>query len=258
MKSSFIAILSAKGGVGKTTTTINLACALHILGRDVVIVDGDYKKPNIALQLGMTNVDKTLHHTLQAEEEITEVVYAHPSGVKVIPGSLVHEEILGEHHKTFPDILLPLKGKVELALIDSSPGFTEELDNVLIAADKAILVSTPDLTSITDTLRTKRLCQERGVEILGVIITHTTNATYEISLSDIELLFDEKVIAEIPFDENIKFAQHEKYPVVYINPRAKASIAYKKLAASLTGQPYEVEKNSWKDIFPDLLKRIGL
>jgi septum site-determining protein MinD len=253
----FLAILSAKGGVGKTTTAVNLACALSSFGRDVILVDGNYTKPNVGLQLGITNAATTIHHLLKANGDIKEAIYLHPSGIKVIPGSIIHEEIQGHYHRKLVDVLESLRGKTEIVIIDSSPGFSKEIEEVIMCADKAILVTTPDLSSITDTFRTKKLCVERGVEILGVVVTHTRNAKHELSLTDIHTNFQSDIIGSIPYDENIKFAQKAKYPVVFANLRSPASLAYKKLAANMIGEEYESNLAAKESMVTYILRRLG-
>ena len=257
MKTTFISVLSSKGGVGKTTTCINLAAALHTFGRDVVVVDGNYTKPNVGLQLGITDVKKTLHDSLKGKEDVLGVVYSHPSGVRIVPGSIIYEEIMGDHHRKFSEILDPLRGKTETVFIDSGPGVSAETKEILAVSDATILVTTPDLSSVTDTLRTKRLCKEFGVEVLGVVLTHASKQPHSLRVSEVELIFDSPVIGVIPEDENIKFASASKYPVVYVNPRATSSIAYKKLAANMVGEEYSPEEETEQSTFQYIMKRLG-
>lgn len=254
---TYIAIASAKGGVGKTTTAVNLACALGQFGREAVLVDGNYLKPNVGLQLGITNLKKHLHHSLKGEGNIFESVYLHPSGVKVIPGSIVYEEIEETHAHTLQDIMLQLKDRVEIVILDSPSGFGKELENVIASSDKAILVTTSELTSITDTLKTKRYCEEKGCEVMGVVVTHISDKEYEADARSIQTIFDKPVIAEIPFDESIKEAVSKKHPVVYANLTSPATIAYKKLAAALIGEKYEPDVNK-ANIFEYVLQKLGL
>lgn len=252
---SFIGIISAKGGVGKTTTAINLSAALNGFGRGVVLVDGNYTKPNIGLMLGITKVHSTLHHTLRGEEHISNSVYVHPCGLQVIPGSIIYEDLHKNSIHKLEDVLLKLKGKTEVVIIDCGPGISSETMDVMDIADSVILVTTPDLSSVTDTLRTKRLCKDRGIRILGIVVTHHKEAEYNIQLSDIESVIEEPVIGNIPYDEAIKISQHKKYPVLFTDETCPSSIAYKKIAANLIGETYEPEiKESVADY---VLKKLG-
>lgn len=254
----FIGILSAKGGVGKTTTSINLASALSSFGRNVVVVDGNYTKPNIGVMLGITKVNVTLHHTLRGEEHIKEAVYVHPSGLQVIPGSILYDDLHNKMTRKLEDVLTSIRNQVELAIIDCGPGFSSETSEVLDILDGVLLITTPDLASITDVLKTKKFCEQHGVEVMGVIVSHNRTGEHIIPLSDIEAVLDSPVVGDIPYDESIHISQHKKYPVLQTHPTSASSIAYKKLAANLIGESYDPHADMNESIFDYVLKKIGL
>ena len=83
-----IAIASGKGGVGKTTTAINLGLALKNLGKDVLVVDGNLETPNLGLYLGVTKAPAFLHNVLSGNESILNAIFVHGSGLKVISGDI--------------------------------------------------------------------------------------------------------------------------------------------------------------------------
>ena len=89
----FVGILSGKGGVAKTTTTVNLGAAFNYFGRDVTIVDGNLSTPNLGLHLGVPVVPISLHDVLKGKNDILESVYQHNSGLKIIPASLYVNEM---------------------------------------------------------------------------------------------------------------------------------------------------------------------
>src|SRR3989338_2354271 len=84
----FLGMYSGKGGVGKSTSAINLAASLNYFGHDVVIADCNFTTPNIGIHLGVPVVPIHLNHVLQGKNHISESVYLHPSGIKIIPASL--------------------------------------------------------------------------------------------------------------------------------------------------------------------------
>src|SRR3989338_8232232 len=100
-----IVITSGKGGVGKTTTAINLGAAINHFGRDVLIVDGNLTTPNIGVHFGSPEVPVNLNHVLSGKAEAFEAVYEHDSGVKIIPSSLSIKEL----KKIKPEKLKDLK-----------------------------------------------------------------------------------------------------------------------------------------------------
>src|SRR3989344_983882 len=88
-----IVITSGKGGVGKTTTSINLGAAINYFGKDVLIIDGNLTTPNIGLHFGSPQVPVNLNHILQKKADAFEAVYEHESGLKIMPSSLSIKEL---------------------------------------------------------------------------------------------------------------------------------------------------------------------
>ena len=137
------AIISGKGGVGKTTTTINLGTGLNHLGEDVVIVDGNLTTPNIGIHLGAPIVPTTLNHVLNGQAKLEDAIYEHESGTKIIPASLSLKETEKINYKKFIDISKKLKKITNHVLIDSAAGLGQEARAVMKAADEVIIVTTP-------------------------------------------------------------------------------------------------------------------
>lgn len=256
MQTLIIAIVSAKGGVGKTTTAINLAQCLHDLGRRVIVVDGNYTKPNVGLQLGMTKIDGHINHVLQGHKNIKETVFSHYTGLPVVPGSIIYEEACGSNTRKFKDIIDDLQGRYEVVIIDTAPTFGHEIYDVLDVATHAILLTKPELPSITDTLRSKRLCQDKHIELMGVVVTHTTEDEDQYTLQDLNTLFNLPIIGNIPYDKNVNKSHHEKQPLVFLFNRSPATFGYKRLAGNLIGEEYEPEQavTPWEYV----LKKVGL
>ncbi len=86
--SNIIVITSGKGGVGKTTTAINLAAAINHFKKDVLVIDGNLTTPNVALHLGAAEVPVNLNHVLLGKAAPHEAIYEHNSGIKIMPSSL--------------------------------------------------------------------------------------------------------------------------------------------------------------------------
>ena len=99
-----ITITSGKGGVGKTTTAVNLGAALNAFGNDVIIVDGNLTTPNVGLHLGAPMVPINLNHVLSGKAKVADAIYEHDSGTKIVPSSLSVKELRKINHSKLKDV----------------------------------------------------------------------------------------------------------------------------------------------------------
>lgn len=234
----FIAIVSAKGGVGKTTTTINLSSALAHFGRSVIAVDTDITAPNLSIHLGVTKHPKTIHHVLHNEADIREVVYQHQSGIKIIPGSVSYDHAITAPVQRLREVIPQLKDAAEIIILDSAPGLGEEAQTTISLVDFAIVVVTPDLAAVSDARKSVHLIRQMQKKVLGVVI-NKSHPTDELSAADVATFLEAPVLGVVPEDFAIKHAYQLKCPVQYAHPESAPSYAYKKIAGKIIGQPYE-------------------
>ncbi len=254
----FIVIASSKGGVGKTTTAINLGTALVSFGRDVIVVDANLSTPNVSLYLGAPNVPITLHDVLKRNKKITDALYMHSHGLKIIPASQSVKESGKIDYEKLARLIKSLSGMAEYVIIDTAAGLKEEALNGIKMADEILVVSTPDLPAISDALRTIKKAKELGKKVSGVILTRVYDDELELSSKDVEAMLETQVIAIIPEDETMREAVQMKNPITYTHPHAPASKGYKQLAAILLGEKYveSVEKND--TMMDTIMKRLGM
>ena len=251
----YIALISGKGGVSKTTSSINLGSALNYFGKDVTIVDANLTTPNIGVYLGVPVVPINLHHVLQGKNHISEAVYLHPSGTKIIPASLSLEDL----RKTNPDnlkrALRGLNGTTDIVLIDCAAGLGREAILALDSCEEVLIVTNPELPAVTDALKTIKLAESLGKKITGVIVARKRDNT-DLAIKNIESLLEHKVIAVIPEDKAIRESLIRKDPVVYTHPRSESAIAYKRLAADMLGYNY-FEETQKQGFFSRLFKKFN-
>src|SRR3989338_9181142 len=135
-----ITITSGKGGVGKTTTAINLGAALNAFGKDVIILDANLTTPNIGLHLGAPIVPISLNHVLLGKAKIIDAIYEHESGTKIVPSSLSIRELRRLEHGKLKDVGRRLRRMADFILYDSAAGLGEEALAAIESADELIIV----------------------------------------------------------------------------------------------------------------------
>lgn len=246
----FISIVSGKGGVGKTTTAINIGAALSSFGKEVLVVDGNVATPNIGLHLGTSRFACTIHDVLKGAKTLRDAVYIHSSGLKFVPGAIALEEAKRASIGQFEKIMLDLYGITDVVIIDGAAGIGSDAESVIKASDEVIVVTNPDIPSMTDALKIANVAREAGVNIYGIVVTRV-NEKNDVSPKNISVILNAPLIAEVPEDDNVRKSLSIKQPLVFSYPDSKASVAYKKLAAGMLGQTYE-EKIERKGFFSRL------
>jgi septum site-determining protein MinD len=236
-----IAVVSGKGGVGKTVTTANLALALQEFGENVITIDGDPAASNLALQLNIYPSDDTsLQKVLEGKIDILRAITVHPSGLMVIPSSL---SLQGKNidSKKLRKILKNLKG---IVLIDSPPGVNKDVLSIIEASDEILIVTNPEIPAVADVIKLVQVIKSLGREkdILGIVVNKAEGWKYEVKDSEIEIATEVPIICKIPHDKETKKSIFMRTPIVKLNPYSKVSIEYKKLAAWLIGKYYEAPK----------------
>jgi cell division ATPase MinD len=233
MEKRIIGIVSGKGGVGKTTVTINLASALLSFGRNALVVDADLRMCGASLQLGMYNYPITLNEVLNESMSIYDAIYTHRSGLKVIPASFFSEPASYlSLRKAFSDLEL----ENVILLVDSPPGVEENAIEVIKLCEEIIPVVTPDLPSVADTIKVVDLAKDNGISPLGVIVNRYSNRIKnQTSLNEIKEAFEAPILGVIYEDELIRKSINERVPAFYLNPNSKNSLTFKEIAAKIIG-----------------------
>lgn len=147
-----LAISSGKGGVGKSTIAVNLAVMLSRMGRKVALLDADMGTANADVLCNVMPVH-TLAHVVTGRREIEEIAIQAPGGFSLIPGAsgLAQMASLGSREQQrLIDQFARLEKAYDVLLIDTGAGIGQSVLSLLTAADRVLIVTTPDPTAITD------------------------------------------------------------------------------------------------------------
>lgn len=252
-----IVITSGKGGVGKTTTAINLAAAMKYFGEDVLVIDANLSTPNIGLHLNSPEVPINLNHVLTEKAEPFEAVYEHKSGVKIMPSSLSMREMKKTNPEKLKSFKKDFKKLSRMVIVDTSAGLGNEAISSLDLADEVIVVTNPEMPAVTDALKAIKLAQQMKKPILGVIVTRVRKDDIELEPETVKEMLEVPILGMVPEDMNVKRSIRDKDTVIGLHPKSSASRAYKEIAAKILGVSYNSKKDE-PGVIEKILKAFGL
>ena len=237
-----IAVISGKGGVGKTTIVSNLAVTLTELGRNVVAIDANPTTPNLGLHLGMHLAPKTLHNVLRGEVSANDATYYHPLGFKIIPSSMATADLQNVDVARLPEITMSLANRYDYILLDSAAGLGREAVASMTAADDILIVTNPNWPSVVDAMKTIQIAHAMKKDILGIVVNRVGMKPPELLYYEIENILGEKIIAEIPEDANVEHSIAYKQPLVSYDIHSPAAVEMRRLAHTIFGIPFDYKK----------------
>ena len=176
-----IAIISGKGGVGKTTSAINLGIALASLGKSITIIDANVSTPNLSLSLGAPLIPLGLQHALLKKELIEKAIYRHHSGIKIIPSSLAFSE--KTDISNLPEIVKEIKKISDIVLIDCAAGINNEMIYAVKAADECLLLTNPEMPALASALKALKTVKQLNKKITGICLLYTSPSPRDLSTS---------------------------------------------------------------------------
>ncbi len=159
------AVVSGKGGVGKTNISVNLALAMAKKGKKVLLLDADIGMTNADIIMGI-HYEYDLFDYLEGDVELKDIIYEGPLGVKVISGGaglLNMQDLDEEAQKDFIENLVEL-GDFDILIIDNGAGISKETLSFITFAHEVILITTPEPTAITDAYRVLKSISYYGLK----------------------------------------------------------------------------------------------
>jgi septum site-determining protein MinD len=236
MDGRVLAVAGAKGGVGKTTTSLNLAAALGADGRAVVVVEADLAMANAVDFLDVELSAATLHEVLAGGAAVDDATYPAPGGFDLVPSGTSLEGFMEANVAGFPDVIEALRAQYDAVVIDTGAGISRETVVPTGTADATILVSTPRVASVRDADKTMSVADRAGAPVGGIVLTKSGTGRSP-PAERIATFLDADLLGHVPHDAAIPKAQDAGIPAVAYAPDSDAATAYRNIADELRQRP---------------------
>ncbi|MFP8952887.1 MinD/ParA family protein [Natrialbaceae archaeon A-arb3/5] len=226
------AIASGKGGVGKTTTTVNLGTALARAGERVAIVDTDLGMANLAGFVSLTPDATTLHDVLAGSASVEDATYRLADNIVAVPSGTDLDEYAETSPEGLREVVSELRSTYDFVFLDVGAGVSHETVLPLGLADSVVVISTPEPAAIQDSTKTVELTDRAGGDLAGLIITRThpgSDTSYEAIAEKLGI----PLLGTVPDDPTSRESVRAGTPLVVYDPDSPASAAYRSLAAEL-------------------------
>lgn len=233
-----IGVFSGKGGVGKTTLSINLGAYMAaVMKKKVLVVDTNVTTPHVPLHLGIDHMPVTLNHVMKGQAGVQDAIYNHSSGLMVMPASLSMKDLKGIDMFELPSVIDKVHdkmfGKVDYVIMDAAPGFGREAMAAIRSCNEMLMVATPHTPSVMDIVRCKHAGEEEGVRILGTALNMVTGQRGELKKRDVEMISGTSVLSSIPYDRNMAKSLLSGRPIAIHMKRSGASRKIRELAEAI-------------------------
>lgn len=238
--SQVIVITSGKGGVGKTTTTANLGVGLARLGKKVVLIDTDIGLRNLDVVLGLENrivydlVDVVSGVCTPKQAAIKDKRF---EGLFLIPAAQTKDKDAVTVEQ-MQELCEKLKEEYDFIIIDCPAGIEQGFKNAIAGADKALIVTTPEVSAVRDADRIIGLLEANEIEehylIINRIRPDMVRRGDMMNVDDIIDILNIDLIGIVPDDQNIIISTNKGEPAV-VNPKSLAGQGYRNITERLNG-----------------------
>lgn len=242
-----ISITGGKGGVGKTSTSINIAYGLSQMGKKVLLFDADLGLSNVDVLLGL-QPHLTIANVMNGECSLEETILEGPGGIKIIPAASGIQKMADLNSLELSGLIQAfseLAQNVDVFLVDTAAGISNQVISFIRACQENIVVVCDEPSSITDAYALIKVLnqryQHRSFKILSNMIRtqqEGENIFYKLkNATDRFLEINLQYIGSVPYDDNMRHAIQNQTAVVEAYPNSKSSMAYKRLVRRIADWP---------------------
>ena len=226
MPAKIIVIMSPKGGVGKTTTAVNLATAISLLNKKTLLVDANLETPHVAVYYGFVGFKYSLEDVLNGSAKLEDAVYTGDNpNFHLLPSRIAKKGGDKSAYKLV-NLNLHLKkiiNRYDFIIIDSKPSYDIEFIKLIENAN-CIIVSNPDITSIIEAKKLKDELDDAGIPILGMALNRTNSRIKEqVTEKEAKDLTKIENLWKIREDNTVYRALKTGIPIVMLSQKSAAS-----------------------------------
>ena len=260
--SEVIVITSGKGGVGKTTTTANVGTGLAMLNKKVVMIDTDIGLRNLDVVLGLENrIVYNLVDVIEGNCRVKQALIKHKKydNLYLLPSAQTRDKdsVTPEQMKALVD---ELREEFDYILLDCPAGIEQGFRNAIAGADRALVVTTPEVSAIRDADRIVGLLEANDLRKIDLIINRLRIDMVKrgdmLSVNDVCDILSINLIGVVPDDEHIVVSTNQGEPLVGSN--CLAGKAYESICKRILGEEVPLmdfeSKNGLINILKGLFK----
>lgn len=181
MPAKIIVVMSPKGGVGKTTTAVNIATAISNLNKKTLLIDANLETPHVAVYYGFVGFKYSLEDVLNDKARIEDAIYTGDNAnFHLLPSRVIksNQDKSGYKLININMHLEKLRDKYDFIIIDSKPSYDIEFIKLIKEAN-SLIISNPDITSIIEAKKLKEELDGAGINIMGLVVNKVNSRVKE-------------------------------------------------------------------------------
>jgi len=256
-----LVITSGKGGVGKTTTTANIGTGLSLLNKKVVMIDTDIGLRNLDVVMGLEN--RIVYDLVDVVEERCRIKQAlikdkRFDGLYLLPASQTKDKNVVKPEQMLK-LCNQLKEDYDYVLIDCPAGIEQGFKNAIIGADRALVITTPEVSAVRDADRIIGLLEANDIRnpllIINRIRVDMVKKGDMMDIDDIIDILAIDLLGVVPDDENIIISTNRGEPVV-TDMKSMAGQAYRNITRRIIGEQVPIMDLEIEKGFVGRLKKL--